>query len=132
VDGGAHQRASAGGDGRSGGVPLSCAQANAREEGVCGARRRGASHGPTGWPAEAHAARCCRGTVTGPALGRGATGSGVGEGAGMHRVPTASAYGRKYVGRVGNVEAHRRRDVTTRARGRARRFRVALFNRLKQ
>jgi hypothetical protein len=65
--------ASAGGDGIRDGAALSCTQANAREEGVCGARRRGALPGPTGWPAEAHAARCCHGTVAGPALGHGAT-----------------------------------------------------------
>jgi hypothetical protein len=40
VDSGAHRRASAGGDDGRGGTALSCARANAREEGVRGARRR--------------------------------------------------------------------------------------------
>jgi hypothetical protein len=40
VDSGAHRRASAGGDDGHGGAALSCARANAREEGVHGTRRR--------------------------------------------------------------------------------------------
>jgi hypothetical protein len=40
VDSGVHQRASAGGDGGRGEAALSCARANAREEGVHGERRR--------------------------------------------------------------------------------------------
>jgi hypothetical protein len=146
VDSGAHRRASAGGDSGRVGAALSCARANAREEGVGGVRRRlGTSLGPAGWPAAAHAARarrarnvcaparrCCRDAVAGPALGRGATWPGVGEGSSMHPRPTASAYDRKYAGRVGNAEARRRRDVAARARGRSQCFRVALFNWLKQ
>jgi hypothetical protein len=62
------------------------------------------------------ARRCCRGAVTGPALRRGATWSGVGEGVSTHPGPTASAYGRKYAGRVGNAEARRRCDQSARAR----------------
>jgi hypothetical protein len=53
-------RPSAGGDGRRYGAAL-CAQANAREEGVRGARRGwGTSPGPAGRPAAAHAARAGR------------------------------------------------------------------------
>jgi hypothetical protein len=39
VEGGAHRRASAGGDGGRDGAALSCARVNAREDGVRGARK---------------------------------------------------------------------------------------------
>jgi hypothetical protein len=84
VDGGAHWRASAGGDGGCDGAALSCARANAREEGVRGVRRR---LGRLAWARRlacyracsvgrargvcAPARRCCRGAVAGPALGAG-------------------------------------------------------------
>jgi hypothetical protein len=104
----------------------------------------GASLGPTGRTAAAHATRAgrarlvtavrrsCHGTATWPALRRGATWPGVGEGASTHPGPTASPYGRKYAGRVG---APRRADVVTsrpECAGAFERLKVALFNWLKQ
>jgi hypothetical protein len=129
VEGGAHRRASTGGDGGRGGAALSCARANAWEKGVRGARwgvgapllgppgdqllRMQHGQGARGACTPARRGYC--GATTWPALRRGATWPGVGEGASTHLEPTVSAYGRKYAGRVGTP---RRTDVAARARGR--------------
>jgi hypothetical protein len=113
------------------------------EDGVRGARRR---LGHLTWArrlASCRAcnvgkARVCAGAALLPWCVRraspGAWGhlAGCGEGTSTYPGPTASAYDRNYADRVGNTEARRRRDVASRARERARRFRVALINSLKQ
>jgi hypothetical protein len=56
VDSGAHRRASAGGDSERVGAALSCARANAREEGVGGVRRR---LGHLAWARRLASCRAC-------------------------------------------------------------------------
>jgi hypothetical protein len=92
-----------------------CSAGRARARGACMPARRG----------------CCS-AATWPALRCRATWLGVGEGASTHPGPTVSAYGRNYAGRVGTP---RRVDVATSRPERAgafERFKVALFNWLKQ
>jgi hypothetical protein len=146
VEGGAHQRAPSGGDGGRGGAALCCAWANAREEEVCGAHLR------LGWLSWARRAASCCACSAVRALARRvyavaarlpwrghlarleARGHLVRCGRVPARIPgpRASAYGRKYADRVGTPRCA---DVATsrpERTGALERFRVALFNWLKQ